>query len=193
MVRPPSARGRGPAPQRRLRLAILRFASAHRIPVTARGAGFGYVGGCVPVRGGIVLSLARMNRIKEIHAGDFVAVAEAGVILKTFRTRWKSRGCIIRPIPASRADCSVGGTVATNAGGPRCLKYGVTRDYVLGLQAVLADGAIGRAGRAHAQKQNRLRFDTVVGRFGRFARGRHGGDVEAHSAAALSRAAGGGI
>ena len=77
---------------------ILRFASAHRIPVTARGAGFGYVGGCVPARGGIVLSLARMNRIKEIHAGDFVAVAEAGVILQTLAGRGgKASGCIIRP------------------------------------------------------------------------------------------------
>ena len=138
---------------------LLRFASAHRIPVTARGAGFGYVGGCVPQRGGIVLSLERMNRIKEIHAGDFVAVAEAGVILKTLQDAVERQGLYYPPDPASRADCSVGGTVATNAGGPRCLKYGVTRDYVLGLQAVLADGTVvALGGRTH---KNKTGFDLT--------------------------------
>jgi len=138
---------------------LLRFASAHRIPVTARGAGFGYVGGCVPQRGGIVLSLERMNRIKEIHAGDFVAVAQAGVILQTLQDAVERQGLYYPPDPASRADCSVGGTIATNAGGPRCLKYGVTRDYVLGLQAVLADGAVvALGGRTH---KNKTGFDLT--------------------------------
>jgi glycolate oxidase len=138
---------------------LLQFASAHRIPVTARGAGFGYVGGCVPARGGIVLSLERMNRIKEIHAGDFVAVAEAGVILQTLQDAVERQGLYYPPDPASRADCSVGGTVATNAGGPRCLKYGVTRDYVLGLTAVLADGAVvALGGRTH---KNKTGFDLT--------------------------------
>ncbi len=132
---------------------ILRFASTHRIPVTARGAGFGYVGGCVPERGGIVLSMERMNRIKEINAGDFVAVAEPGVILKTLQDAVEQQGMYYPPDPASRADCSLGGTVATNAGGPRCLKYGVTRDYALGLEVVLADGTIHRlGGRTHKNK-----------------------------------------
>ena len=138
---------------------LLQFASAHRLPVTARGAGFGYVGGCVPARGGIVLSLERMNRIKEIHAGDFVAVAEAGVILQTLQDAVERQGLYYPPDPASRADCSVGGTVATNAGGPRCLKYGVTRDYVLGLQAVLADGTVvALGGRTH---KNKTGFDLT--------------------------------
>ena len=138
---------------------ILRFASAHRIPVTARGAGFGYVGGCVPQRGGIVLSLERMNRIKEIHAGDFVAVAEAGVILKTLQDAVEKQGLYYPPDPASRADCSLGGTVATNAGGPRCLKYGVTRDYILGLRVVLAGGAVvSLGGRTH---KNKTGFDLT--------------------------------
>ena len=138
---------------------VLRFASAHRLAVTARGAGCGYVGGCVPERGGIVLSLERMNRIKEIHAGDFVAVAEAGVILQTLQEAVERRGLYYPPDPASRADCSVGGTVATNAGGPRCLKYGVTRDYVLGLQAVLAEGAVvSLGGRTH---KNKTGFDLT--------------------------------
>lgn len=138
---------------------IMRFASRHRIPVTARGAGYGYVGGAVPAHGGIALSLARMNQIKEIHAGDFVAVAEAGVILKTLQDAAEKKGLYYPPDPASRADCSVGGTVATNAGGPRCLKYGVTRDYVLGLQAVMADGAIvSLGGRTH---KNKTGFDLT--------------------------------
>ena len=138
---------------------ILRFASRRRIPVTARGAGFGYVGGCVPAHGGIVLSLARLNRIKEIHAGDFIAVAQAGVILQSLQKAVEKRNLYYPPDPASRADCSVGGTIATNAGGPRCLKYGTTRDYVLGLQVVLADGAVvSLGGRTH---KNKTGFDLT--------------------------------
>ncbi|MGD1086782.1 MAG: FAD-linked oxidase C-terminal domain-containing protein [Verrucomicrobiota bacterium] len=132
---------------------ILRFANSHSIPVTARGSGVGYVGGCVPVRGGIALSLARMNRIQEIHTGDFVAVAQPGVILQTLQRAVEKKGLYYPPDPASRADCSVGGTIATNAGGPRCLKYGVTRDYVLGLQVALADGTlVALGGRTHKNK-----------------------------------------
>jgi glycolate oxidase len=133
--------------------AILRFANQHRIPVTPRGAGHGYVGGCVPVRGGIVLSLERMNRILEINAADFVAVVQPGVNTAEFQNRCESRRLFYPPDPASRADNFIGGNIATNAGGPRCLKYGVTRDYVLGLEVVLAGGAIVRlGGRTHKNK-----------------------------------------
>jgi len=133
--------------------AILRFAGEHRIPVTPRGAGHGYVGGCVPLRGGIALSLERMNRIKEINAGDFVAVVEPNVITKTLHEAVEAKGLFYPPDPASRAECSIGGNIATNAGGPRCLKYGVTRDYVLGLEVVLADGTVVRLGsRTHKNK-----------------------------------------
>jgi glycolate oxidase len=132
---------------------LLRFANGHGIPVTARGAGFGYVGGCVPARGGIVLSLERMNRIQEINEGDFVAVVQPGVILKTLQDAVEKRRLYYPPDPASRADCTIGGNIATNAGGPRCLKYGVTRDFVLGLEVVLADGATVRlGGRTHKNK-----------------------------------------
>ena len=139
--------------------AVLRFANEHRIPVTPRGAGFGYVGGCVPVRGGIVVSLERMNHIKEINADDFVAVVEPGVITQRLQDAAEKKGLFYPPDPASRADCFIGGNIATNAGGPRCLKYGVTRDYVLGLEVVLADGAIVRlGGRAH---KNKTGFDLA--------------------------------
>jgi len=133
--------------------AILRFANQHQIPVTARGAGHGYVGGCVPIQGGIALSLERMNRIIEINADDFVAVVEPGVLTEHFQDEVEKRGLYYPPDPASRKDCSLGGNIATNAGGPRCLKYGVTRDYVLGLEVVLADGTVVElGGRTHKNK-----------------------------------------
>ena len=132
---------------------IVRFCNRHQIPITPRGAGHGYVGGCVPVRGGVVISLERMNRIREISTGDFVAVVQPGVITKTLQDRAEAKGLYYPPDPASRADCSIGGNIATNAGGPRCLKYGVTRDYVLGLEVVLPDGEIVRLGsRTHKNK-----------------------------------------
>jgi len=132
---------------------VLRFATAHKIPVTARGAGHGYVGGCVPAEGGIALSLAQMDRIIEINPQDFVAVVQAGVVTKDLQERVEKRRLFYPPDPASRKDSSIGGNIATNAGGPRCLKYGVTRDYVLGLEAVLANGDILRmGGRTHKNK-----------------------------------------
>jgi glycolate oxidase len=132
---------------------LLRFAHQHRIPVTPRGAGHGYVGGCVPVRGGIVLSLAAMDRIKEINGADFVAVVEPGVKTEQFQLAVERQGLFYPPDPASRKDSLIGGNIATNAGGPRCLKYGVTRDYVLGLEVVLADGRVLRlGGRTHKNK-----------------------------------------
>ena len=138
---------------------ILRFANQHKIPVTARGAGHGYVGGCVPVYGGIVLSLEHMNRIREINAADFVAVVEPGVVTQKLQEAVEKRGLFYPPDPASRANNFIGGNIATNAGGPRCLKYGVTRDYILGLEVVLADGTIVRVGgRTH---KNKTGFDLT--------------------------------
>lgn len=133
--------------------AVLRFANRHRIPVTPRGAGYGYVGGCVPLHGGIVLSLERMNRIKEINGADFIAVVQAGVVTARLQDAVEQQGLYYPPDPASRAESFIGGNIATNAGGPRCLKYGVTRDYVLGLQVVLADGTVLQlGGRTHKNK-----------------------------------------
>jgi glycolate oxidase len=146
---------------------ILRFANRYRIPVTPRGAGYGYVGGCVPVHGGIVLSVERLNKIVEINRPDFVAVVQAGVITKALQDAVEKQGLYYPPDPASRADSFIGGNIATNAGGPRCLKYGVTRDYVLGLETVLANGDIVRVGgRTH---KNKTGFD-----FSRFFTGSEG-------------------
>ena len=146
---------------------ILRFAKRHGIPVTPRAGGVGYVGGCVPVHGGIALSVARMRRIREIHEDDFVAVVQPGVITGQLQEKVEARGLYYPPDPASRAECCIGGNIATNAGGPRSLKYGVTSDYVLGLQVVLPDGAIVRVGgRTH---KNKTGFD-----FPRFFTGTEG-------------------
>jgi glycolate oxidase subunit GlcD len=132
---------------------LLRFASENKIPVTARGAGFGYVGSCVPVRKGIALSLMRMNRIKEINFADAIAIVEPGVITAELQARVREQKLFYPPDPASKKDCSLGGNVATNAGGPRCLKYGVTRNYVTGLEVVLANGEVLRTGgRVHKNK-----------------------------------------
>lgn len=138
---------------------LLHFASENKIPVTARGAGFGYVGGCVPMRGGIALSLARMNRIKEISFEDAIAIAEPGVITGELQAAVRARNLFYPPDPASLHDCTIGGNVATNAGGPRCLKYGVTRHYIIGLEVVLANGEVLRTGgRVH---KNKTGFDLI--------------------------------
>ena len=137
----------------------LRFANRHGIPVTPRGAGIGYVGGCVPCEGGIVLSVAGMRAIREIHVPDGVAVVEPGVITGELQAAVRAVGMFYPPDPASLKECSIGGNIATNAGGPRCLKYGVTRHYVLGLEVVLADGRVlNCGGRTHKNKQG---FDLV--------------------------------
>ena len=138
---------------------ILAIANRHEIPVTPRGAGYGYVGGCVPEKGGIALSLIRMNRIKELSIPDGVAVVEPGVITGQLQAAARDAGMFYPPDPASFRNSSIGGNIATNAGGPRCLKYGVTRHYVLGLEVVLADGTIVRVG--GRTMKNKTGFDLV--------------------------------
>lgn len=134
--------------------AAMKVATAHRVPVTPRGAGVGYVGGCVPVQGGLVISTAPMQRMVELNPADGVAVVEAGVLTADLQEACARVGWFYPPDPASRKESSIGGNIATNAGGPRCLKYGVTRNYVLGLEVVLADGRILRCGgRTHKNKQ----------------------------------------
>ncbi len=138
---------------------VLNYANRVGVPVTTRGAGVGYVGGCVPVEGGIALSTARMNRILEICPADGVVVVQPGVITGELQAAVRNLGWDYPPDPASLKECSIGGNVATNAGGPRCLKYGVTRNYILGLEVVLADGTVIRCGgRLH---KNKTGFDLL--------------------------------
>ena len=140
-------------------VSVMKFAHKSGIPVTTRGAGVGYVGGCVPVAAGIALSVARMNKIVELSPADGVVVTQPGVILNDLQDVVRGEGWYYPPDPASLKECSIGGNLATNAGGPRCLKYGVTKNYVLGLEVVLADGRILRVGgRCH---KNKTGFDLL--------------------------------
>jgi len=138
---------------------IIKFAAANAVPVYTRAAGTGHTGGCVPVHGGILISMMRMNRILEINPSDGVAVTQPGVITKELGDAAREHGWYYPPDPASLKECTIGGNIATNAGGPRCLKYGVTKQYVLGLEVVLASGEILRTGgRCH---KNSTGFDLT--------------------------------
>jgi len=126
--------------------AIMKLAFRDRIPVTPRGAGTGLSGGALPVHGGISLSLERMNRILQIDTENLMAVVEPGVITEVLQDEAARLGLYYPPDPASRGSCMIGGNVAENAGGPHAVKYGVTRDWVTGLEAVTADGQVFRSG-----------------------------------------------
>ncbi len=126
---------------------VLRACVKHQVPVTPVAARSGKSGGSLPLEGGVSLSLERMNRILEINAEDLTAVVEPGVILQTFMTAVEEKGLFYPPDPNSQAMCTLGGNIAENAGGPRALKYGVTRDYVLGLEWVLPSGELVSVGR----------------------------------------------
>ena len=125
---------------------LLAYARSRRLPVVPRGAGSGKSGGALAERGGVVLSLEKLDRIVEVSRADMVCVVEPGVILEKLQSAVEAEGLFYPPDPNSQAICSIGGNLAHNAGGPRAVKYGVTRDYVLGLQAVLPTGELIRTG-----------------------------------------------
>lgn len=125
---------------------VLRYASTHGVPVVPRGAGTGLSGGSVPAAGGIALVLAPMRQIREIDSANLVAVCEPGVVTGKLQKAAEDVGLFYPPDPASLNYCTLGGNVAENAGGPRGVKYGVTKDYVLGLEVVLPSGEIVRLG-----------------------------------------------
>lgn len=125
---------------------ILLLANEHFFPVVPRGSGSGLTGGSVPVKGGVVLSFTKMNSILEIDTKNLIAVVEPGVITYVFQEEAAKHGLFYPPDPASHKYSSIGGNVAECAGGPNSLKYGVTRDYVLGLEVVQPTGEIIRTG-----------------------------------------------
>jgi glycolate oxidase len=125
---------------------IMRLAQRERVPVTPRGAGYGLSGGAVPVLGGIVLSLERMNRILEIDEENLMVTVEPGVITGDIHRAVEAEGLFYPPDPASLDSCFIGGNIAEGAGGPRAVKYGVTRHYVCGLEVVLPSGEIFASG-----------------------------------------------
>ena len=129
---------------------LLAWAAKEHLPVYTRGRATNVVGGCVPEQGGIVLSTLYLNQIEAIDDQDFVAVVQPGVITGELQKQARRKGLLYAPDPASAGMSSIGGNVATNAGGMRAVKYGVTRDAVLGLEAVLPGGrVITTGGRSH--------------------------------------------
>jgi len=126
--------------------AVARLCTEHRVPLVVRGAGTGYTGGAVPTRGGVVLSLERMNRILEIDELNLLAVVQPHVINGDLQRAVERVGLFYPPDPASLETSSIGGNVAECAGGPRAFKYGTTKRYVLALEAVLPTGEVVRTG-----------------------------------------------
>ena len=125
---------------------MLKYCNSEKIAVTTRGGGTGLSGGALPVNGGLVIRMHRLNRILEIDEQNLQARVQPGVITQVFQETVIENGLYYPPDPSSRGSCFIGGNLAHNSGGPRAVKYGVTRDYVLDLEVVLADGTIMRTG-----------------------------------------------
>lgn len=140
---------------------ILKYAHENQIPVTPRGAGTNLVGSTVPVEGGIILDLSRMNRILELDKDTFTAVAEPGVLLCDFQAYVEQEGFFYPPDPGEK-ESTLGGNISTNAGGMRAVKYGVTRDYVRGLEIVLADGTVLNAGSKNVKDASGLSIKNLI-------------------------------
>jgi glycolate oxidase len=122
--------------------AILKVCNTHKIPITARGAGTGLSGGALPHLGGVLLSMERLNKIIEIDEQNLQVTVEPGVITEVLQNAVKEKGLFYPVDPSSKGSCFIGGNISHNSGGPRAVKYGVVKDYVLNLEVVLADGAI---------------------------------------------------
>ncbi|MFZ9505007.1 MAG: FAD-binding oxidoreductase [Cyclobacteriaceae bacterium] len=122
--------------------AVLKLCNEHRVPVTPRGAGTGLAGAALPTHAGVVLSMERFNKILNIDELNLQATVEPGVITEVFQNKVKEKGLFYPPDPASRGSCFLGGNLAQNSGGPKAVKYGVTRDYVLNLEVVLPTGEV---------------------------------------------------
>jgi len=141
--------------------AVLRFAHANSIPVTPRGAGTNLVGSTVPHDGSIIVDLSLMNHILEVDEENFTATVEPGVILEDFQKHVEGLGLFYPPDPGEKR-ASIGGNISTNAGGMRAVKYGVTRDYVMGLELVLADGTVIQTGSKNRKDTTGLDIKNVV-------------------------------
>ena len=138
---------------------ILKLANENLIPVTPRGSGTNISGGSVPVKGGIVVCTTRMNRVLNVNKANLTATVEPGVILQDFNLLLAKENLFYPPDPQSFLSCTIGGTVAENSGGPLCIKYGVTKQYVLGLEVVLPDGYVMNIGGSTVK--NRTGYDLV--------------------------------
>lgn len=121
---------------------ILKLCNEYKIPITPRGAGTGLAGGSLPVQKGVVLSMERFNKILNIDELNLQAMVEPGVITEVFQNAVKEKGLFYPPDPSSKGSCFLGGNLANNSGGPKAVKYGVTRDYVINMEVVLPSGEI---------------------------------------------------
>ena len=121
---------------------IVKHCNSRNIPITVRGAGTGLSGGALPVYGGVLMSMEKLNRIIDIDLDNAQATIEPGVITQVFQEAVAAKGLFYPPDPASKGSCFIGGNLAENSGGPKAVKYGVTKDYVLNLEVVLADGSV---------------------------------------------------
>lgn len=139
---------------------VLKLANENKVPVTTRGAGTNVSGGSIPIKGGIVLCTTRMYEILDINKTNLTATVEPGVILQDFNTALAKEGLFYPPDPQSFLGCTMGGTVAENAGGPYCVKYGVTKQYLLGLEVVLANGYVMHVGGVTVK--NRTGYELVM-------------------------------
>jgi glycolate oxidase len=139
---------------------VMRAAFEHGVPVTPRGGGTGRVGGAVPVPGGIVLTFDRMSAVKHIDRNELTTRVQPGVITGNLKRAVEDEHLYYPPDPNSRDSCAIGGNLATNAGGPRAFKYGVTREYVLGMEVVLADGTVLELG--HETKKGVTGYDLTA-------------------------------
>lgn len=149
---------------------IAAFCHAHRVPMVVRGAGTGYTGGAVPIRGGVVVSMARFDRILDIDPSNLLAVVQPNVVTRDLQSAVEQRGLFYPPDPASLTQCALGGNVAENAGGPRAFKYGTTRRYVLALEIVLPTGEVLRTGsKAVKNVAGYALTDLIVGSEGTLA------------------------
>ena len=140
---------------------IIRYANANKIPITPRGAGTNLVGSTVPICGGIILDFSLMNHILEIDKYTMTACVEPGILLSDFQAVIGKEGLFYPPDPGEK-ESSIGGNISTNAGGMRAVKYGVTRDYVRGLELVLADGSIVNVGSKNVKDASGLSFKHLI-------------------------------
>lgn len=141
--------------------ALMKYAYENDIPVTPRGAGTNLVGSTVPHGNGIILDFSLMNKVLEIDEGTFTAVVEPGVVLQDFQKLVESKGLFYPPDPGEKL-ATIGGNISTNAGGMRAVKYGVTRDYVRGLELVLADGRVITAGSKNVKDASGLSLKHLI-------------------------------
>ncbi|MBW2038171.1 MAG: FAD-binding protein [Deltaproteobacteria bacterium] len=139
---------------------VLKLANKERVPVTPRGAGTNVSGGSIPIKGGIVLCTTKMNKILDINKTNLTVTVEPGVVLQDLNMALAKQGLFYPPDPQSFLGCTMGGTVAENAGGPYCVKYGVTKQYLLGLEVVLANGYIMKLGGVTVK--NRTGYELIM-------------------------------